>query len=57
MTVLQRLRTAARRRVAFHLSNRRRPETQRAVSAGKQATPIHDDVMSPKGPHFIAAKA
>jgi hypothetical protein len=57
VTVLQRLRTAARRRVAFHLSNRRRPETQRAVSAGKQATPIHDDVMSPKGPHFIAAKA
>jgi hypothetical protein len=54
--VLQRLRSAARRRVAFHLNNRRRAEEPRAMSAGRRAALTHDDVMSSKGPHFIAAK-
>jgi hypothetical protein len=56
MTVKRLLRVAARRRVAFQLSNRRRAEQPRRLSAGRSAGPAHEDVMSPKGPHFIAAK-
>jgi hypothetical protein len=48
------LKAAARRRVAFHLK-RQRTEQPRAA-ARNPARRIHDDVMSNKGPHFIAAK-
>jgi len=55
VTLLRQLRVSARRRVAFHLNSRRRAEQGRGFDA-RRPEPTHEDVMSPKGAHFIAAK-